>query len=134
LGTGWHCWARWAAQIIEKHGSGWAMHSGVGRENMSWRKKGSWAAINKERGELGCAGLQQRKKMAGARENQPTASFGYKNTFSIYKYIFQFVNHLEFKSSLNFDDFYSHNKMETLHQHKKKICNSMKCNNQIYNS
>jgi hypothetical protein len=39
----------------------------VGRENMPWRKKGSWAAVNKERGELG--------------ENQHTASFGYKTTF-----------------------------------------------------
>jgi hypothetical protein len=74
-----------ATLIIEKNGSGWAVHSGVGRGNMSWRKKGSWVAVNKERGEMGYAGLQQRKKKAGAGENQPRPVLGIKSPF-------QFIN------------------------------------------
>jgi hypothetical protein len=44
-----------------------------------------------------------------------------ENPYSIFQTIFQFANHFEFKSSLNFDDFYLH-KMEALHHYEKKIC------------
>jgi hypothetical protein len=63
---------------------------------------------------------------AGSGENAKTAQGRLEDR----KYFFnlqtfsQFANQLEFKSNLDFDDFYPHNKMEALHQHKKKICNA----------
>jgi hypothetical protein len=57
--------------------------------------------------------------MGRAGENKkiwPKAIFRVK-TFSIFQTIFQFSNNFEFKSSLKFDDFYSHNKMKALHQY-----------------
>jgi hypothetical protein len=57
---------------------------------------------------------------------------GLENRFFNFQTFSQFANPFEFKSNLNFDDFYSHSKMEELHHHKKKICNDMKYNNQLY--
>jgi hypothetical protein len=64
--------------IVEKMMPGWADWAAMGCTIGKWKKTdaiGKW----------------------------PTTCFGYKNIFSIYKHIFQFANHFEFKSNLNFE-------------------------------
>jgi hypothetical protein len=40
--------------------------------------------------------------------------------------LLQIANQFEFKSNLNFDDYYSHNKIKTLINTKERLCSGMK--------
>jgi hypothetical protein len=74
-------------------------------------------AVKKEVGWMGHAGENKR---FGPRPFSGLKPFVFPKLFSNLQII------LELKSSLNFDDFYSH-KTEALHHYEKKICKGMKC-------
>jgi hypothetical protein len=48
-----------------------------------------------------------------------------KKTFFFLKTVLQITNQFEFKSTLNFNDFYSHNKIQAHFITPRKICNGM---------
>jgi hypothetical protein len=52
-----------------------------------------------------------------------------KNTFFFFKTILEIINQFEFKSNFNFNDFYSHNKIQEHFITPRKICNDMNAPN-----
>jgi hypothetical protein len=69
-------------------------------------------------GRLGHAGRTCAVRPAGPRRIRSEADFQLRNSFS-------FSNQFEFKSNLNFNDFYLHNKIQEHFITPRKICNDM---------
>jgi hypothetical protein len=56
-----------------------------------------------------------------------------KKTFLFFKTVLQITNQFEFKPDLNFNDFYSHNKIQEHFITPRKICNDMNAiNNYLF--
>jgi hypothetical protein len=63
---------------------------------------------------------------AGDSAQKPNSN---KKTFFFFKTILQITNQFEFKSNLNFNDFYSRNKIQEHFITPRKICNGMNATN-----
>jgi hypothetical protein len=95
------------------NGSGSASPRGFHARDPPGRGAAGWAA------QAACA-------MAGwAAANSARSRFPIKKFFFFFKSILSITNQFEFKSNLNFNDFYSHNKIQEHFITPRKICNGM---------
>jgi hypothetical protein len=75
-------------------------------------------------GRLGCVSHARVVRPAGLHRIRPEANFQLINSF-FFKSVLKITNQFEFKSNLNFNDFYSHNKLQEHFINPRKICNGM---------
>jgi hypothetical protein len=71
-----------------------------------------------------CVSHARAVRPAGLHRIRPEANFQLINSF-FFKSVLKITNQFEFKSNLNFNDFYSHNKLQEHFINPRKICNGM---------
>jgi hypothetical protein len=95
------------------NGSGSASPCGFCARDPLGRGTADWAA-------------QVTRMVAGSGTlNSAQSRFPIKKFFFFFKSVLQITNQFEFKSNLNFNDFYSHNKIQEHFITPRKICNAM---------
>jgi hypothetical protein len=73
---------------------------------------------------LGHAGRARAVRLAGLCRIWPEAYFQLR-IFFFFKFVLEITNQFEFKSNLNLNNFYSHNKLQEHFITPRKICNDM---------